>query len=99
LGAEAGESRFNFDDVDDYHSYCAPAPPYYLLENIMGEQPDNFDAFEMSVCVYYDGDYDGALNETGATELQAKLIVIDIYPPAGSGLGDGIRFSAYRSNF
>lgn len=97
LGPEGAESRTSYNDVDDYHFYCGP--PNSDIKNSLAEPPKDFHKFKMSICVYYDGDYDGVVNEAGATEMNAKQIVIDIFPPSGAGIDGAIRFVAYRSNF
>ena len=84
FGPDGGESRFNYDDVDDYHSYCDSTEPYQPVDN-----------FQMSVCVVYDGNYDG----TADANDNAKLITVDVYPPAIGGSRQQIRFKAYRGNF
>jgi len=106
LGADDEEvgNRDLFDDVDDYNVYCNVATPFDVV-NALGENPGDFDGFTMSICVNYDGDYDGDLNEVDAGgvlevyEAKAKLIVIDILPPSAAGVGSAISFQAYRGNF
>lgn len=93
LGADAGETRTSFDDVDDYHSYCGASP--VALVDAFGNTPAEFASFGMTICVGYDGDYDGLLNETGVSE-SAKLIEVALYPPATS---EPLVFRAYRGNF
>jgi len=95
LGSEAGETRLTFDDVDDYDTYCNNSAPYNLITNSLNQTPDNFENFRMSICVDYDGNYDG----TADTNTNAKLITVDVYPPAIGGTRQQIRFRAYRSNF
>ena len=90
-----------FNDVDDYNEYCADPP--IDVEDALGNQYgdgnslEDFDRFKMSICVDYDGDYDGVVNEAG--DENAKLIVVKIYPPSASGQGPAIEFKAYRGNF
>lgn len=95
LGPDGGEARNNYDDVDDYDSYCAPAAPYANVEDALGNVPGDFANFRMSICVSYDGDYDGVID----TNDNAKLVTVDIYPPAVSGVRQQFRFKAYRGNF
>lgn len=95
LGAEAGETRLTFDDVDDYDTYCNNTAPYNPITNVLNQTPDNFEKFRMSICVDYDGNYDG----TADTNTNAKLITVDVYPPAIGGTRQQIRFRAYRGNF
>lgn len=92
FGADTGElSRVDYDDVDDYNeSYCA-AP--VAVENSLGVAPTGFENFTMQICVEYDGDYDGVAD----TNVNAKLITVDIFPPPSTNTS--IRFVAYRGNF
>ena len=101
LVAEAGETRLTFDDVDDYNTYCNNTPPYNLVRNSLNQMPDNFDNFRMSICVVYDSDYDGNADTTANPHInsRAKLITVDIYPPAIGGTRQQIQFRAYRGNF
>ena len=98
FGLDAGEtSRDEFDDVDDYNTYCgAPVSVVNALGTALGSAED-FDRFRMQICVDYDGDYDGAADN----QQQAKLITVTIYPPSVTGVGQGpaIELKAYRSNF
>jgi MSHA pilin protein MshD len=95
LGAEAGESRGNYDDVDDYDNYCRTSAPYETVKNAQDVTPDNFDNYQMNICVIYDGNYDGVED----SNQNAKLIMVDIYTPTISGARQKISFQAYRSNF
>jgi MSHA pilin protein MshD len=114
LGTDTGEVdvmgdpiRIILDDVDDYDDYCDDANPVDVedalgnLESDAGNALEDFGSFKMSICVGYDGNYNDALNEpgAGATEFLAKLITINIFPPAAAGLGPPIEFKAYRGNF
>ncbi len=94
FGSDAGETRDSFDDVDDYHSYCGAG---VALEDASGNPPSGgqFSNYLMSVCVTYDGDYNG----TTDTNTNAKLITVSISPPTGAGLGNPIVITAYRGNF
>lgn len=95
LGSEEGGNRQLFDDVDDYDFYCRSAAPYADVEDAFGNTPNDFENFKMSICVIYDGNYDG----TADSNQNAKLITIDIYPPAIGGVSQPISFRAYRGNF
>ncbi|MEE8057810.1 MAG: prepilin-type N-terminal cleavage/methylation domain-containing protein [Pseudomonadales bacterium] len=90
FGSES-ESRFEYDDVDDYHDYCTAQ----VIEDAQGNNPPNFAGFQMSVCLIYDGDYDGGSD----ADINAKLITVKIYLPSDPGLVNPIQFSAYRGNF
>lgn len=90
LGSEEGTDRQSFDDVDDYNTdYCAPVAATNIDGVALGT------GYLMSVCVVYDGDYDGVAD----ANINAKLITISITPPSGSGIASPIVLSAYRSNF
>lgn len=89
---QEGETRDEFDDVDDYHDYCSPV----ALRDSRDQTPPDFTGFLMSVCVTYDGDYDGTGNDG---DTRAKLITVEITAPPGSGLGAPIAFSAYKGNY
>lgn len=92
LGSE-GEVRANFNDVDDYNDYCNSGDE---ATNAFGVPLSTVaGAYTMSVCVIYDGDYDGIED----TNTNAKLITVSITPPRGSGITNPIVLSAYRSNF
>lgn len=95
FGADAGESRPGYDDVDDYHSYCRSAAPYASVIDPFGVTPDDFEDFRMSVCVVYDGNFDGVAD----SDQRAKQITVDVYPPPVSGQRQRLRFLAWRSNF
>jgi MSHA pilin protein MshD len=93
LGAD-GETRDSYDDVDDYNDSCG-APT--VLTDALGNSPANYDNYSMEVCVFYDDNYDGI--DDGATGNAAKLITVNIYLPAGAGIGSAITFSAYKGNY
>jgi MSHA pilin protein MshD len=96
LRSDSGESRATFDDVDDYNDYCDTADPGPLVNSLGVELPaETFGNFRMSVCVFYDGNYDGL--DDGAI-ANAKLIDTNIYLDIGGGR-QVIGFQAYRSNF
>jgi len=101
LGNE-GAVRASYNDVDDYHSYClddGSGAPGWPIINALGDEPEDFDRFRMRVCVGYDDDYDGTINEAGVDVDRAKLIRIEIYAPQVGGLASAIVFSAYRGNY
>ncbi len=92
LGPDGTETRSNYNDVDDYHSYC---DSNHAVEDVFGNLPTDFDNFQMSICVNYDGDYNGVADDN----INAKLVIVEIYPPSGAGLHEPITFKAYRGNF
>jgi MSHA pilin protein MshD len=101
LGPEGSETRPSFNDVDDYHYYCGdePANTGWPLVSSIGFNPDGFNNYRMRICVGYDDDYDGVINEAGIDDLDAKLITIEIFPPQVGSLGEAITFTAYKGNF
>lgn len=94
---DEGESRDQFDDVDDYDIYCGATGPLIDANNNNLSAPgQRFENFAMEICVTYDGDYDGTGNDA---DIRAKLITVEITAPPGSGLGAPMVFSAYKGNF
>ncbi|NVJ62353.1 MAG: type II secretion system protein [Gammaproteobacteria bacterium] len=82
LGAD-GESRVNFDDVDDYNGLSeAPTDP-------LGNLKDRYSGFTVSVTVTYDGASIGLNND------EAKRVDISVQR-AGS---PAYNFSVYKTNF
>lgn len=95
FGVDGGESRPGFDDVDDYHVYCRASAPYAAVVDPFGVTPDDFENFRMSVCVTYDGNFDGVAD----ADQRAKQVTVDVYPPPISGQRQRMRFLAWRSNY
>lgn len=101
-----GEAREAFDDVDDFNRYCTSTPPYQDLTDSLGnvisdDASDVLYRYSMSVCIGYDNDFDGSF-DSGSPQNSpvAKLIIVDIYPTDGAGLGGSpITLAAYRTNF
>lgn len=97
-----GENRSVFNDVDDYNDYCTddePGKPGWPVTDSFGDVPDEFKNFRMRICVGYDGDFNGFLNEGGLSDQKAKLIIVDVYAPQVGGLGSEITFKAYKGNY
>ncbi len=94
FGVDSGEiTRAEFDDVDDFNSYCGSPQ---AVDQIPGVTPSGFDSFLMEVCVIYDGNFDGVADGN----QDAKRITVSVYAPTrGSDFAAPIRFSAYRGNF
>lgn len=87
LGAE-GESRENYDDVDDYHGLTLTGDQ---ITNVLNEQLlATYQGYQVSVNVQYAGTELGLANQ-----LAAKRIDIRVTPPAS----DVLIFSAYRGNW
>jgi MSHA pilin protein MshD len=82
-----GESRAGYDDVDDYHGLN-------VLQDSEGNGLSSYVGFSIDVVVVYDGNFDGADDESNANPL-AKLITVTVTTPQDF---DFI-FSVYRTNF
>lgn len=89
LGSD-GESRSNYDDVDDFNE----------LKNVDGQSildaqgnnlGDYYFGFTLDVDVIYDGNFDGVSDNNQL----AKLITVSVTTPSG----EVIQFSGYRANF
>lgn len=89
IGAESGESRALFDDVDDYHDVDDQPP----LDSL-GSPRSGYDRFRVEIEVSY-----ASAAEVAAYGLDsaadAKKILIRVHPPSGAA----ITFDVYRSNF
>lgn len=83
IGAEGGETRASYNDVDDYDAIDDEAP-----QTGMGLL-DGYGGFRVSVTVECAGD------EVGLATAEAKRIDLTITPPGASAF----QFSAYRANF
>jgi len=86
LGAETGETRATYDDVDDYNALCGSN----FVSGADGVAITNYGSFRMSICVSYDSNYNG-----GNVGQSAKRITVTITP----GSNVPIVFTAYRANF
>ena len=89
MGAEGGETRVNYNDVDDYHGLSYGAGQ---VENSQGQVLGLYLGFAMDVSVCNDENYDGSCTGNNYT---AKLITVTITTPTGFALN----FSTYRANF
>lgn len=89
MGSE-DETRDKYDDVDDYNDSCGSPID---LADALDNTPPNFTGYTMDVCVSYDNFDDNGGSTNG------KLIIVKIYLPAGTGLGEPITFSAYKGNY
>lgn len=85
IGAESGENRSNFDDVDDYNGLTDDPP-----SNAQGPL-SGYDDFVVNVSVSCAGDDPGV----GLPASEAKRIDLTITIPGGNDFV----FSAYRANF
>ncbi len=84
LGAESGETRAQFDDVDDYHNVIDNG-----ALNALGAPRANYTDFQVGISVSYAGG-DFSL----PSDAIKRIVVIVRHPVAGE-----FQFSAYRGNF
>lgn len=90
IGADSGESRANYDDVDDYDAINFSDP---IIRNSLGEDISaQYVGFSMNVTVINDENYNGSGTGNNST---AKLITITVRTPQAF---DFI-FSVYKVNF
>jgi len=93
MGAEAGETRATFNDVDDYHNLIYNAGE---VESSQGQILSLYLGYAMSISVCNDADYNGVCDgDTPMNRSLAKLITVTITTPADFSL----QFSTYRANF
>lgn len=102
LGPEAGESRANYNDVDDYHGFVMPYDSdndgdseftNALGNEIILDGVNLYSGFNVSVSVMYDSNMDGGLPDT--TVGDTKLITVTVTTPNA----EDIIFSSYRKNY
>lgn len=106
ISVGVGESRENFDDIDDYHGLILSG---VAIANASGTALTNdmielFTGFEARITVFYDDDTngtndddidnDGALDSGGSFIGNKKLISITVITPGG----EQIPFATYRKN-
>lgn len=93
FGAESGETRATYDDVDDYHGLTENAVGLFnSLVTSGGIQ--SYNGYQVSVEVQYVGDrYFAAGNEK-----RVKQVMVTVTPPANTGQGPVV-FSALRGNY
>jgi len=93
MGAETGETRANFNDIDDYNTLTYNAGE---IENSQGQLLNLYLGYAMNISVCNDADYDGVCNADPAiNKSTAKLIIVTITTPTDFSLS----FSTYRANF
>ena len=93
FGAESGETRATYDDVDDYHGLTENAVGLFnSLVTPGGIQ--SYNGYQVSVQVQYVGDrYFAAGNEK-----RVKQVMVTVTPPTNTGQGSVV-FSALRGNY
>ncbi|NNC54712.1 MAG: prepilin-type cleavage/methylation domain-containing protein [Pseudomonadales bacterium] len=92
----AETNRGNFDDIDDYDSFCDSDNN---IQDVFGNDisaSGEFARFSFRLCVNYDGNYNGTLDEAGADEFGAKLMTVTVNPPAPA---IPLSISMYRGNY
>jgi MSHA pilin protein MshD len=87
IGAEPGEERGTYDDVDDYND-LTDSPPKNARDND-GEVLDGYAGFSVSVSVVCAG------ADVGLPGSEAKRVDLTVLAPGGQSFS----FSAYRANF
>lgn len=106
LGPDTGESRADYNDIDDYHGLNQTGAD---ILNVSGDEmlyngSSLYAGFTVQVAVFYDDNEDGindddadqdGSNDTGTLIGNAKRIVITVFTPGG----EAIVFSRYRWNY
>lgn len=87
FGADSGETRQSFDDVDDYHGLDETPP-----QNALGETESRYDGFRVQIAVAYAG---GDFSGWGLNAADSKQITVTVTAP----IGGQFVFSAHRGNF
>ena len=89
-----GESRENYDDVDDYHGLSASDGDIKNAFNETAMLASNslYQGFSISVNVVYDADMDGTADTAVG---DTKLITVTVTTPND----ENIIFSSFRSNY
>jgi len=85
LGAEGGESRATYDDVDDYNG-VNDMPPVSLI----GALDASYASYRVSVTVTCDG-----TTVSASGNAHAKKVLVQVTPPGESS----VAFSAYKGNY
>jgi len=88
-GFETGETRSNFDDVDDYNGLILNDSDF--KNSLNQDVSAYYKGFTATISVVYDGDFDG----TTDTDIKAKLITVSITASNNEVYG----FSAYKGNY
>lgn len=101
LGLDGAEiNRGDFNDVDDFNLFCGTdiaAEDMIAAQDVNGDAIAELANYTVSVCVAYDGNYNGIVNEAGeANETNAKLITVTVTPPVQASV---VEISAYRGNY
>lgn len=92
LGPDGGETYTNFDDVDDYNTYCNQPISGSDFATLQGLNATLYQNFTIAVCVTEAPSLVGATS--GRTDV-AKKIKVTVTTPAN----EAISFVSYRSNY
>jgi MSHA pilin protein MshD len=102
LDADTGESRANYDDVDDYNGFVLPDSSGMftnsLGNNMTLDGNSLYAGFSANVTVVYDADMNGVADTNSGGDLivsNTKLITVTVTTPNG----EDIVFSTFRSNY
>lgn len=87
LGADGGETRTNFNDVDDYIALTGQP-----VSDSLGNTLTQYSDFNVVIDVEFDSDFNESTNNDGTT---FKRITIEVT----SSLGEVYGFSAYKGNY
>jgi MSHA pilin protein MshD len=82
-----GQSREDFNDIDDYHCFSATGNDIKNSEN--GALTDVYSEYTVQVTVVYAG------TELGLSNKLAKKITVEVKPPRGVP----INYTTYRTNY
>lgn len=92
LGTENSETYAQFDDVDDYNSYCNQPITGSAFATLQGLNTALYQNYTIAVCVTQAPSFLNAT--TGRTDI-AKKIKVTVITPAN----EAIAFISYRSNY
>lgn len=106
LGPDLGESRNNFDDIDDFHGLVVNGSEIANASQttLSAATATLFQGFQAQIVVFYDANYDGINDDdidqddsvdTGTLVGNQKRIEVTVITPEG----ERIVFSTYRNNF
>ncbi len=99
LGPDAGESRAQYDDIDDYNGLNESGATILSAQGlpVLYNGESLYTGFSVAVQVYYDDNEDGVNDDAGGSGAvigNVKRIVITVTTPGG----EAITFSSYRWN-
>ncbi len=106
LGPDAGESRTNFDDIDDYNGLVLNESDIVGLlgGSLEFNGQDVFSGFRASIQVFYDQNQDGINDDdvdqngtldSGTMTANRKMIQVVVTTPGN----ENIEFASFRDNY